>query len=1257
MKKTLITTVSFLLFAFHFSFAGKDELQKGWKSFFENKREDAKKYFEGATKSADSKAEAYLGLSLLAKEEDNSEEAYKQFVQFFNSSENPIPYTYALWSTSCVNSGSTEKTADQLKFLTQLLVNPKANLTLKAMAAYTIGKHYERLGDFPKAESYYKQINSVNNWKIAGTFENISASGFDKNYSPIRAKNNDEKYTNKVGAQVQWIDITGPRKDQWVDFSYYFYYEQSIMFAQTFINSPDQREALLRIGTSGSIKVWLNDKLIVSLSEETNNDVDTYLMKVKLSKGSNRLLLQVGESEGIGACNFLTRITDLNDHYYTDISYSKDFQPYSTSDTAYKVEIYRNPYEEFFEKKIKEEPDNMLNYVLLTEAYSRNEKKHEMRSVLKEARLKAPNSSYVSYLFLTLYLKTHNRTLLSKEIEWLKEHDPKSYFSLTYQVEEAFEKENYDEAAKLLDQIEDQFGTDNKSNLQYLLENRIKVAAQKEQIEEMVKLVNQAYDKFPHTYNLVNMKSLLDKAITKDTKKSISIWEKYTKDIYSETAYLNLANNYFDIAKVDKALKIYDMLIKNDPLAIGYVYSLGEKYFNLQQYDKAAECYLKCIKQSPYISNYWAALGLVYEQSGKKDLAMDAYKKCLMYNPTSYKEREKLRNLENKKDIFTHFDSVDVYQLIKGAPSIKEYPDDNSIILLHDVQKVVYGDGASESKEIIVIKTLNKEGVDEWKEYSIYYNYYSQKLIVEKAEIIKSNGSKVTAERNDNNLVFTALEPGDAIHITYKIQDYYSGSLAKHIWDKQYMSGFYPTKNVRYNLLIDKDVKFNYKMLNSDIKPIQKDIEKFALYTWETKEEPSVKPEKYMPPLTDVAKILYISSIPDWKFVSSWYTDLSKTKAKAEYEVKEVLDDLFAGKSNLTQLQKAKIIYKYIVENVRYSSVSFRQSGYIPQKATTTLNTKLGDCKDVSTLFAAMCKEVGIKASLMLVDTRDNGKNDMLLPSIDFNHCIAKINADGKDYIIEMTSDKVPFSVMPEELKKAFGLEVNIFGSTVIDAPIVINPANRPKNMLLREVDVTFDGINMNVKKRNSRTGNYVSGLKATYTDLSKEEREKEMLETISSDYPAKIKLTNLEFLNLDSLTDTMKYNYNFTVNDVFTKIGGLSICKIPWSDRIESIDFLSSETRKLPIEYWNYTYADKEKETISITIPQGKTIAEMPKSLKFSCFLADYSIQYKLQGNKIIATREIVYKDDYVPVEKYTELKTFYSNVVTADAEQIAFK
>lgn len=1257
MKKNLFLTSCFLLLTC-IAFCNQDDLKKAWENFATNNRKDAEKYFQSATKTSDTKAEAYLGLSLLAKEVGDEEEAFKQFQNFFSASDNPIPYTYALWSTECVNADFRAKRPEQLKFLQQLLNNPKANQTMHAMTLSMLGKHYEWLGDFTKAKENYKQIGAISDWKVVGTFQNISASGFDKDHPPIHAKNDDDSYTDKVGAPVKWFSLPTIRNDQWVDFSYLFHYEGSIMFAQTFINSPQTQDVVLRIGTSGSLKVWLNDKLAKTDAEETNNDVDTYLLKIKFSKGFNRLLLQVGESEGIGACNFLVRLTDENDKLIPNLTYSKDFKVYSTNDTSYQVMTLNNPYEEFFQKKIKDEPDKILNYLMLAETFARNEKSHDVRKVLKEARKITPECAAISYQFLSLYVKIKNRTLLSKEIEWLKEHDPDGYFSLSYQVDEAFDKEDYDEAEKLIDKIEKTFSTKNKAVAVLLLQNRIKLASQKQKVEELTKLVNQAYQKFPENYTFVSYKASIDKAITKDARKEIDIWEKYVKNNYSESAYLDIAGNYFEIAKVEKALKIYEMLISNSPEAVGYVYALGEKYFSLQQYDKAIECFKKCIAFTPYISDYWSALGQSYEESGKKKDAKDAYKKCLLYRPTSYSIRERLRNLEGKKNIFLNFDSVDVYQVVKNAPTAKDYPDDNSAILLHDIKKIVYGDGASETKATIVIKILNKEGIDQWKEYGIYHNSYSQKLIVEKAEVIKSNGSKVSAEKNDNYIVFTSLEAGDAIHISYKIQDYYSGSLSKQFWDKQFLSGRFPSLKVRYNLLVNKNLKFNYKVQNASITPTQKDVEDdFTLYSWESSKEPSIKTERLMPALTDISKILFISSIPDWKYVSAWYSDLSRTKAKAEYEVKEALDELFTGKKNLSQYAKAKMIYEYIVKNVSYSSVSFRQSGYIPQKATTTLNTKLGDCKDVSTLFVAMCKEAGVPASLMLVDTRDNGRNDMLLPSVEFNHCIAKLNADGKEYEIEMTSDKVPFTVLPSEIKKAFALEVGIVNNKPTENFIVINPATRKKNVQLRQCDVTFEGQNMIVKKKNAKTGDYIPTMKQNYIPLSKEEREKEMLEAISGDYPAKVKLTLLDFQNLDSLADTMYYNYNYTVSDVFTKLGGMYICKLPWADRMDNMDFLSSESRKYPLEYWDYSSADKQTEKLVITIPQGKTVAEMPKSHKFSCFLADYSIQYKVQGNKIIGTREVIYKDDYIPAEKYKEYKDFYRKVVDADAEQIAFR
>src|SRR4029077_13164887 len=98
---------------------------------------------------------------------------------------------------------------------------------------------------------------------------------------------------------------------------------------------------------------------------------------------------------------------------------------------------------------------------------------------------------------------------------------------------------------------------------------------------------------------------------------------------------------------------------------------------------------------------------------------------------------------QGKKDLFESFAKNDMDKMIKSAPSATEYPNDNSIYLLEDMQQVVYPEnGASEEKHELLIKVFNNAGIDSWKEISLPYNYYTEKLIIEKAELFKKDGTK-----------------------------------------------------------------------------------------------------------------------------------------------------------------------------------------------------------------------------------------------------------------------------------------------------------------------------------------------------------------------------------------------------------------------------------------------------------------------------------------------------------------------------------
>ena len=180
-----------------------------------------------------------------------------------------------------------------------------------------------------------------------------------------------------------------------------------------------------------------------------------------------------------------------------------------------------------------------------------------------------------------------------------------------------------------------------------------------------------------------------------------------------------------------------------------------------------------------------------------------------------------------------------------------------------------------------------------------------------------------------------------------------------------------------------------------------------------------------MPSDSDVAEYVHFSTIDSWNEISIWYSDLVRSVMEVNATVQDTFDALFPeGYKHLSEDQRAKIIYNYIRNNFTYSYVSFRQSGFVPQKPSKTIKTNLGDCKDFSTLYVTLAKKAELDANLVLVLTSDYGYNSLVLPSTDFNHCIAKVKIDGKDQFLELTDKYLPYKSLPTSLRGATALEI-----------------------------------------------------------------------------------------------------------------------------------------------------------------------------------------------------------------------------------------
>ncbi len=307
-----IIYLSLLIFCVQVSIAQKNNYEKGWDALSHNKTSEASEYFKVAMDEKYTAEDAYIS-NLYLKTYTGKEKEITDFAQgFFSKAVNPYPYLYALWFNNAVTGEYGKKQLPhQLKFIEQLIGEKTAPGSIVASANYQHGMHTLFSNDFGHAQSYFDAIGNIRNWQFTGPFENLSESGFYKNYGTLDHPEPTAVFKSATNADVKWFAPNAENKDGWNPVIYQINRQTAVTYAQTFLNSPEDLSVILNIGFSGAIKVWLNDELTISEPIERVTDFDAYSVKCNLKKGTNRLLVQLSYSNSTYP-NFSVRITDDN---------------------------------------------------------------------------------------------------------------------------------------------------------------------------------------------------------------------------------------------------------------------------------------------------------------------------------------------------------------------------------------------------------------------------------------------------------------------------------------------------------------------------------------------------------------------------------------------------------------------------------------------------------------------------------------------------------------------------------------------------------------------------------------------------------------------------------------------------------------------------------------------------------------------------------------------------------------------------------
>ncbi|MGE5321945.1 MAG: hypothetical protein ACM3SW_03750, partial [Actinomycetota bacterium] len=93
-----------------------------------------------------------------------------------------------------------------------------------------------------------------------------------------------------------------------------------------------------------------------------------------------------------------------------------------------------------------------------------------------------------------------------------------------------------------------------------------------------------------------------------------------------------------------------------------------------------------------------------------------------------------------------------------------------------------------------------------------------------------------------------------------------------------------------------------------------------------------------------------------------------------------------------------------------------------------------------------------------------------------------------------------------------------------------------------------------------------------------------------------------------------------------------------------------ADKDRKYPV-YFRYAFA--EVDNVNIKIPAGFTVENLPRQQDASLPYARYQSLIKFDGQKISNHRALLLGQNFFPLEKYQELKGFFSKVETGDEQQ----
>ena len=307
-----------------------------------------------------------------------------------------------------------------------------------------------------------------------------------------------------------------------------------------------------------------------------------------------------------------------------------------------------------------------------------------------------------------------------------------------------------------------------------------------------------------------------------------------------------------------------------------------------------------------------------------------------------------------------------------------------------------------------------------------------------------------------------------------------------------------------------------------------------------------------------------------------------------------------------------------------------------------------GDREDLTWLYLALVRDAGFEVYPVLASNREDYFFDV--SQMDYHRldvALALINFNGKDIYCDPGAAFVPFGFLPWYETGVVGLRLDKDGGSWIKTPV----PDSATSQIIRKADLKADS-----------EGNVEGKLTLTYTGLEAlakrtdqrhedDQQRKKYLEDIVKSYisaGSEVELVNHP--DWTSSSPELTAEFKVKVPGWMTPAGKRILLPVGLFSSSEKGVFEHAE-RVHPI-YYEFPF--QKVDNLTITLPEGLTVTNLPPSKKRSGGAVSYELTAENKDNVLHISRVLRMDVLIVGVDQYPALRGFYQFVRTGDDTQV---